>query len=851
MRNIYFGITMLFFIPLVLAITNETNQINFTLEENTTLNKTIFEDMSNEKKMDFIVVFKDKIDKPLLEQGDIKIKESFDSIDVSIVKATQEDISEIKDSPKIESIEPDLDLILFGTEDLSNLNNEQIIPWGIERVNASNVWNKVTGRNIKIAVLDTGINKNHSDLKDNINGGVSFINDTDYWDDDLGHGTSVAGVIAAENNDIGIVGVAPESEIYSVKIMGASGGKLSNLIQGIQWAIDNHMDIITMSLGVTVDSPSLRRIVDEAYLSGVILVAASGKNNEIYYPAKYHSVIAVGSIDKNNKLTSDSGVGEELEFVAPGRNIISTSIDGYNMFDGTSMAAPHVVGVLALLKENNPILSPNELRAKLQRDTIDLGESGKDNNYGYGLVNIDLSDENLTATIQFIFPEEENQTKKEELEINPIKVEIVKVNNEEEKIVHTLFYDGNQRLQNISVEEGEYKVKQYLDEQIFIDNYNVSEGDIIVVPLHKVNPPVHQWIAYQARWIWTTQEIDNYIFKNNYNDILDSSGYSSDEGVLIGAGEEDEDETDPIYCGGSYYPYNKPFCWHFWDPDIPQNGNYNVGWTDPIYGTQYGSSYTKALYLWNNKVIPLYNSGNKNEAYYWLGRVVHLLEDATVPAHTHDDTHVEIGGVDVNDDEYEDFFSDYSTSWNDGLSNWQHFIGSNYWGQQYNYENINLPLGVKTNPTNLFKLFWYTTQKTQYYASDDVSGNSDYRRETGSSAYLINPSLWQSESVTIFSNPSDLENGWGSGNIPNLKKEAEALIPHSMKAIAGLYRLFWVETKDQGCPAACCDSNHYKTSGQQPTGYNDYYYLEGTNSPTGTSYINIEIYFVLAIVKIM
>ncbi len=809
MKNklITIGIVTIFLISIVLAMTNGINQTNLILG-NTTILSTFPLDNILDEKIDIIVNFKEEINKNLLEDNNVEIMDNLESIGVSVVKASAKAIEEIQKNTDVELVELDVDLELFGEGDVISLN-EQIIPWGIEKIKAPIVWDKTTGKNIKIAVIDSGVNKNHLDLFENVREGVSFIEDTNYWDDDLGHGTSVAGVISALDNGIGVVGVAPESEIYSIKVIGSLGGKLSDFLQGIQWAIDNDIDIIVMSLGISVDSPSLRKIVDEAYLEGIILVAASGKDNQIYYPAKYSSVIAVGSINEDNELTNENGVGEELEFVAPGQNIISTDIEEYRIFEGASMSAPHVAGVLALLKENNPSLSVNELRAKLQRDAIDLGEKGKDNYFGYGLVSVSLEEENLDAIIQIVFPEEINETKKEEYEINPVKIEIIKIDADKEIIVQTLFYDGNGGTQNISVETGEYRVTQYFDDEIYSNEYIVNEGDIVVVSLHKVNPPVHQWIAYQASFIWSdipeeiTDYIDNYpssVWDNGEDPYLDAngSGYQPElnayEGILIGAGEEDEDETDPIDCGGSFYPYTKPFCWHFWNPDMPQDGDYNYGWTDNLYGNQYGSSYTKAQYLWDNKIVSLYNSGNEDEAYYWLGRVAHLLTDASVPAHVHDDTHA------VDDDEYEDFFEepDYTNAWNDGLSNWKHFAGLDYVGQQYNYENIDLPTGVKTNPSNLFKLFYYTAQKTQYYASDDVTGNSIYKKEIGSSSYPFSPSLWQGEFVTIFSDPADLENGWGLGNLPNLKKESEALMPHAMKAVAGLYRLFWASVDADG-----------------------------------------------------
>jgi len=824
---------MIFLISIVLAMTNgisQTNLINITM-----LNESSFDNLT-EEKLDIIVVFKEEIDEVLLEQNDVEVKENLESIDVSTVKATMEAIEKIQKDIDVESVELDIDLELFGEGNTINLE-EQITPWGIERVNAPNVWNEVTGKDIKIAIIDSGINKDHLDLGKNVRGGISFVEDRDYWDDDLRHGTSVAGVISALNNEIGVVGMAPDSEIYSVKVIGSSGGKLSNFIQGIEWAIDNDMDIIVMSLGIPVDSPSLRRIVDEAYLEGIILVAASGKDNQIYYPAKYSSVIAVGSIDESNQLTDENGEGDELEFVAPGQNIISTNINGYGSFDGTSMSAPHVAGVLALLKENDPSLSINELRAKLQRGVIDLGDEGKDDYFGYGLVNINLKEENLDAIIQIVFPEENDETKKEELEINPIKVEIIKIENEKEIIVQTLFYDGNKGTQDISVESGQYNVKQYFDDKIYSDEYIVNEGDIVIVPLHKVKIPVHQWIAYQASFIWSTNEIMEYMEEEKYNSqnvwgmaidpFLDDDGYNNynddldrAEGILVGSGEEDEDTQGEYQCGNDYLVGN-PYCYHFWEPDNPQEGSYNDGISI------YGSAITVAQVQYD-KAISLYNNGDKNQSYYWLGRVTHLITDMTVPAHVHLDQHV------TNDDAFEDFMAksgeDVYDDWKEEgvYFNVMHFNGLNYVETQYNYESLISGFGwedVKTDSSNLFNLFWYTAQKTQYHASDDwdytddiwaTSTNNYYAIEDGTcldtsggcslfSGGVNNEYLWDGEGITIIYNKDDIEDGHWSGLTyydddegPNLAKIAEANIPHAMKAVAGLYRLFWAEVDADG-----------------------------------------------------
>ncbi len=347
-----------------------------------------------------------------------------------------------------------------------------------------------------------------------------------------------------------------------------------------------------------------------------------------------------------------------------------------------------------------------------------------------------------------------------------------------------------------------------LDEQEMSAQYEVSTSS-----------EVHQWIAYQATYVWTTPEINQYNYlMNDYDDQLDGDGYILGEGILIGSGEEDR------------YG-NLPFLEHFWDPDNPQGGNYNDGLFEQR------SSYIRAQEFYNT-AKELYSQGNKNEAYYYLGRVAHLLEDSTVPAHVHLDSHSGMTPFD-GDDEYELFTANnhYPSAWGDG-PNFKHFSGSNYVGQQYNYEN--LPWwndDVKPGATNFFKLFYYTAQKTQHFASDDYNGNNLLRLQEGPDYWCFGPDcsnydyLWENDGVEVISNKNDIESG-ATGNKENLKKVAEANIPHAMKAVAGLYRLFWLETHEDYCSSgSCCDlsTNTIKTFGSQPNSYSDRNICSGQN----------------------
>jgi subtilisin len=283
-----------------------------------------------------------------------------------------------------------------------------VIPWGVDRIDADLVWGTTTGSPIKVAVIDTGIDKDHPDLQANIKGGINFVFqkgtiDPTMWDDDNGHGTHVAGTIAAIDNEEGVIGVGPEIWLYAVKVLDRTGkGYLSDVVAGINWAINNDMDVISMSLGTSYDYQELRDACDAAYNAGIVIVAAAGNagdgdasTNEYSYPAAYDSVIAVGATDSNDNIAWWSNSGPYIELAAPGVSIYSTYKKGdYETMSGTSMACPHVSGVIALMLTTSPGIydldgdgwDPTEIRSKLHDTAEDLGPTGKDNWYGYGLV---------------------------------------------------------------------------------------------------------------------------------------------------------------------------------------------------------------------------------------------------------------------------------------------------------------------------------------------------------------------------------------------------------------------------------------------------------------------------------
>lgn len=263
------------------------------------------------------------------------------------------------------------------------------IDWGVERITAPTVWPKTTGESVKVAILDTGIDANHPDLQGRVVAQRDFITESEQAIDNHGHGTHVAGTIAALQNDTGYVGAAPGVQLVVAKVLNDEGiGYLSDVIEGIRWAESQGAKVMNFSIGSPYDAPALEDALADAARTGVIHVAAAGNTNggALNYPARYNSVISVGAVSQTDELASFSAVG--ADFVAPGVGITSTTPGGsYATWSGTSMAAPHVSGAVALLVANGK----TDIPAALSQGATDLGASGTDATYGAGLVNLDAS----------------------------------------------------------------------------------------------------------------------------------------------------------------------------------------------------------------------------------------------------------------------------------------------------------------------------------------------------------------------------------------------------------------------------------------------------------------------------
>ncbi len=347
----------------------------------------------------------------LVERAGGTVRYNYNIVPAVAASIPETAIQGLLNNPKVTSVELDGAVYAVDTE----LDNA----WGVKRINSGTVHasgNKGTG--VKIGIIDSGVNYNHPDLNDVYAGGYDFVqNDNDPMDV-YGHGTHVAGTACAEDNDFGVVGVAPECALYSLRVLNNDGvGSWSATIAAMDWAVANGMQVVNLSLGNSQNPGEIvKAAFDNAEAAGLIIVAAggnsgtpAGKGSNVIYPAKWESVIAVAATNPNDTRASFSSTGAEIELAAPGVSILSTWNDAdsplnpqpicvdnicyYKYGSGTSMASPHVAGTAALIitagvtDTNGNKRINDEVRAIMNSTAEDLGSSGRDPQYGYGLIN--------------------------------------------------------------------------------------------------------------------------------------------------------------------------------------------------------------------------------------------------------------------------------------------------------------------------------------------------------------------------------------------------------------------------------------------------------------------------------
>ena len=279
----------------------------------------------------------------------------------------------------------------FPVSELSLRSNPPVekTPWNIRQIHADETRAlNIDGKGVRVAVLDSGIDYTHPDLKGVFAGGYNYVANTADPLDDYAHGTHCAGILAAAGRGKGIFGTAPNVSLYAVKVLNARGdGNVSDIIKGIYWAQKNRMKIVSMSFGSPKDSAVLHEAIDNAAAHGVLFIAASGNRGSLRlvdYPANYSSVLSVGSVNRNNQHSLFSN-GGKVDVSAPGEEILSTTSGGsYKTLKGTSMATPHVAGVAALIFSTHPDWSPEQVKYRIINTATNLGPAEK---YGAGLVN--------------------------------------------------------------------------------------------------------------------------------------------------------------------------------------------------------------------------------------------------------------------------------------------------------------------------------------------------------------------------------------------------------------------------------------------------------------------------------
>jgi len=292
------------------------------------------------------------------------------------------------------------------------------LPWGVNRIDADMVWGTEnegaysghTGKGIDVAVLDTGIDLDHPDLINNMGSGINYVQqvnpagkvryyDPNSFDDDNGHGTHCAGIIAGNEAVVGhgAIGVAREATLHPVKVLDSRGsGYTSWLVSGIEWCTTHDIEVISMSLSSSVSDPNVEAACYSAYNTyGITLVAASGNygNGDLKfddakeYPASYDTVISVAATDHYDKIASFSTLNDKVDIAAPGKDIYSTYIGGYATMSGTSMACPHVAGVIALMLQageteikSDLVLPDNDVTNSVSLIDALLSSGGTDSN---------------------------------------------------------------------------------------------------------------------------------------------------------------------------------------------------------------------------------------------------------------------------------------------------------------------------------------------------------------------------------------------------------------------------------------------------------------------------------------
>ncbi len=403
--------------------------------------------------------------------------------------------------------------------------------WNIQAIKADNVDTEltsnqsavsgpavsvVTGSKVKVAIIDSGIDYT-SDidvyLRKNFIPGEDAI--SIIYEDITGHGTSIAGIIAAKDNERGIIGINPNVELYSARVLDSNLiAPISRVVEAIYWAIDNKVNIINMSYGTATDSEALKRAIQDAYNEDILIVAAAGNNGEIEYPAAYDEVIAVGSVNSKGERSDSSATGEDLELMAPGEQILSTGgFGGVTVASGTSMASPHVAAVASVLWQRDLNCSSDFIRTLLD---LSANKYGDDTEYGYGLVDLKYALEQYDE-LKSIYDNNNNS-------LNVSAIEDAKENgllqeNEEDVII----------FDDVTYVEGSWLSddhKELAGEKSYVSGNTLSTNGLTIVKLGAVvsdseipgftaYPQFHGFMSKQVGKTYKSNYMASYIYLTN------------------------------------------------------------------------------------------------------------------------------------------------------------------------------------------------------------------------------------------------------------------------------------------------------------------------------------------------
>lgn len=351
----------------------------------------LFSSIAQAKSIKIFVRVGENTDLKELERLGAVIEEKFEISEEILVSIEEGKIDELKN---------------LGFKTFEDAPVHILLSDSVPMIKADKVWEYgYTGKGVKVCILDTGIDYNHPALRGKVVVQIDFVNRDKNAFDDNGHGTHVAGIIAS--NDEKYRGVAPNVSLYIAKVLGKYGsGYTSWVIRGLQWCVKQKVNVISMSLGgglykTTCDEDILARAVNRIvkhFNIPIVVAAGNAGNAGMSSPACASKAIAVGAIDKGKNLASFSSIGNEIDLVAPGVNIFSTvpinncmfcSPTGFSALSGTSMATPHVTGVIALILENNPYLKAETIKKILYSSankSINCNISCTQNQVGNGLV---------------------------------------------------------------------------------------------------------------------------------------------------------------------------------------------------------------------------------------------------------------------------------------------------------------------------------------------------------------------------------------------------------------------------------------------------------------------------------